>query len=89
MDCINLIEINALTLTALIVIHCHIQLCLFWMDVDVKLKGPVSQTEIEIAPRPGVFNVFQAKDPQTDGDTAGTPYFYILYKIVFYIKLVL
>ena len=37
--------------------------------------------------RPRVFNVFQAKDPKTDG--AGTPYLYVLYKIVFYIKLVL
>ena len=35
----------------------------------------------------GVFNVFPAKDPQTDGEMERGPPTYILYKIVFHIKL--
>ena len=37
----------------------------------------------------GVFNVFQAKDPQTDGEMERGPPTYLLYKIVFDIKLFL
>ena len=37
----------------------------------------------------GVFNVFQAKDPKLMERRSENPYLYILYKILFYIKLVL
>ena len=59
---------------------------LFWCELPS--FGDTGRRDFCLLSNAGVFKVFQAKDPQTDGEMERAP-LHILYKIVFYIKLVL